>query len=132
MPTRLKRRAFWRPLALTAALLGFQGYLGYSAFNGQFGTESHKRIQGEIAVLEAQSTALGAEIEAYKHRAALFNPERLDPDILTERARALLNMAHPNDIVVLVDPTTGKPVSGSQIGLATDRLTELIQDIPAL
>ena len=40
MPTRLKRPPFWRPLALTVALLGFQGYLGFSAIGGQFGIES--------------------------------------------------------------------------------------------
>jgi len=113
-------------------MLGFQGYLGYSAINGQFGTESQKDMEKEIAVLQAQSTALGADVEAYKHRAALFNPERLDPDILTERARALLNMAHPDDVVVMVDQGTGKPISGSQSGLSSNQLTELIGDIPAL
>lgn len=130
MPTRLKRRPFWRPFALTVALLAFQGYLGYSVFNGQFGTESQKQMTAEIGVLEAQSNALGAEIDAYKHRAALFDPVRLDPDILSERARALLDMAHPDDVVVMIDPGTSKPKSGSSSPLASDKLTAIIQDIP--
>jgi cell division protein FtsB len=103
MPTRLKRPPFWRPLALTVALLGFQGYLGYSALNGQFGIESQKQMKAEITSLQAQSNALQAEIGAYRHRADLFNPKRLDPDILTEQARALLSMTHPQDIIVITN-----------------------------
>jgi cell division protein FtsB len=103
MPTRLKRPPFWRPLALTVALLGFQGYLGFSALNGQYGIESQKRMKTEIVGLDAQSNALQAEIDAYRHRADLFNPARLDPDILTEQARALLSMTHPQDIIVITD-----------------------------
>lgn len=101
MPTRLKRPAFWRPLALTALLLGFQGYLGYSTLTGQFGVESQKEMQAQIIDLQARSDALSAEIEAFRHRVDLFNPARLDPDILTERARAMLSMAHPDEIVVM-------------------------------
>lgn len=103
MPTRLKRPAFWRPLALTVALLGFQGYLGFSALNGQFGIESQKRMQVEIINLDAQSGALQAELDAYRHKVDLFNPARLDPDILSEQARALLSMAPPDQIIVMTD-----------------------------
>jgi cell division protein FtsB len=31
----------------------------------------------------------------------LLRPESLDPDMLEERARVLLNLAHPNDIVIM-------------------------------
>ena len=126
MPTRLKRPPFWRPLALTLALLGFQGYLGFSAIGGQFGIENRKQIIADIEVLKAQSSALQAEIDAYRHRVALMDTRRLDPDLVTERARALLNMANPDDIVVMVDPQTGEPLSGSFNELAADQLTSII------
>ena len=32
---------------------------------------------------------------------ALLRPESLDPDMLDERARASLNLAHPDDLVML-------------------------------
>lgn len=127
MPTRLKRPAFWRPLALTAALLGFQGYLGFSAIGGQFGIESRTQIMLDIDQLKARSAALQAEIDAYSHRATLMDTRRLDPDIVTERARALLNMANADDIIVMVDPSTGKPLSGKFEELATDELIQLIE-----
>ena len=127
MPTRLKRPPFWRPLALTVALLGFQGYLGYSAISGQFGIESREEILADIEVLEDRSAALQAEIDSYRHRASLMNPRHLDPDIVTERARALLNMANADDILVMVNPETGKPISGQFVELIDDELISIIQ-----
>ena len=126
MPTRLKRPAFWRPLAVTVALVGFQGYLGYSALNGQFGTLSQEQMKADIEELKAESSVLQAEIDSYRHRASLFDASRLDPDILTEQARALLSMARPEDIVVMVDEG-GKPVLSSSSKLAEQQLTNLIQ-----
>lgn len=122
MPTRLKRPPIWRPLGLTVALLGFQGYLGFSAIGGQFGIENRKEIISDIEVLKGQSSALQAEIDAFRHRATLMDARRLDPDIVTERARALLNMAHADDIIVMVDPKSGKPTSGSFSELSENQL----------
>jgi len=127
MPTRLKRPPFWRPLALTVTLLAFQGYLGYSAISGQFGIESRKDIVADIEVLKDKSAALQAQIDAYRHRSSLMNPRHLDPDLVTERARALLNMAHADDILIMVDPDSGKPVSGKFQELIDDQLRAIIQ-----
>jgi cell division protein FtsB len=109
MPTRLKRPSVLRALAITGVLVGFQVYLGYSALKGQFGTESNARMLVEIGELEAKSSVIQAEIDAYRHRVQLFDSASLDPDILTERARALLNMAQADDVVVMLDPKTGMP-----------------------
>ena len=127
MPTRLKRPAIWRPLALTVALLGFQGYLGFSAIGGQFGIENRTQILLDIDQLKGQSAALQAEVDSYRHRATLMDTRRLDPDIVTERARALLNMANADDIIVMVDPASGKPLSGKFEELTGDGLTSIIQ-----
>ena len=132
MPTRLKRPSIWRPLALTVALLGFQGYLGFSAIGGQFGTDSRTQILLDIDQLKNRSAALQAEIDAYRHRATLMDSRRLDPDIITERARALLNMANADDIVVMVDPISGKPLSGSFQELSKDQLNAILSSQPTL
>jgi cell division protein FtsB len=132
MPTRLKRPAIWRPLALTVALVSFQGYLGFSAIGGQFGWENRAQILIDIDQLKARSAALQAEIDAYRHRATLMDTQRLDPDIVTERARAMLNMAHADDVVVMVDPKSGKPLSGSFDELPEDQLSAIIAAQPTL
>lgn len=128
MPTRLKRPPFWRPLALTVALLGFQGYLGFSAIGGQFGIENRKQIIADIEVLKAQSSSLDAEIEALRHRVALMDTRRLDPDLVGERARALLNMANADDILIMTDPQTGKPISSSLPKSTEIQSTPIVSD----
>jgi len=114
MSTRLRRPSLWRQLLVTAALLAFQGYLGWSALSGNYGIEGLKTRLAEIDTLKVQSGGLAAAIEAYRHKVSLFAPKSLDPDILTEKARAMLSMAQIGDMVVMIDPDTGKPVSGSQ------------------
>ena len=126
MSTRLKRPAFWRHLGITLILLAFQGYLGYSFFTGQFGIESQDVLEKEIEDLSATAAALGAEIESYRHRISLFKSSSLDPDLVSERARALLSMSEPNDYVVMVDPLTGKPISGSGASSTASQLSDKI------
>ena len=113
MSTRLRRPSIWRGLLITAGLLAFQGYLGWNAIGGNFGFEGQKAMTADIVDLKTQSAALQAEIDAYRHKISLFDPAKLDPDILTERARALLSMAQIGDMVVMVDPKTGKPTTSS-------------------
>lgn len=103
MPTRIKRPSILARLAVTVALVGFQAYLGYHFFSGTFGTESQQEMLAEMEILKARQASLAAEIESYRHRIALFNPNRMDPDILTERARALLGMVRPDEIIVVPD-----------------------------
>jgi cell division protein FtsB len=121
MSTRLRRPSIWRQLMVTAGLVAFQAYLGWSAIGGNFGIESQKLMKAEIIDLKVQSAALQAEIDAYRHKVELFNPGKLDPDILTERARALLSMAQIGDMVVMVDPKTAKPISSSSATLAENQ-----------
>lgn len=112
MPTRLKRRSVFRQLVVTVVLVAVQGYLAFNVVSGQFGIQSQRQMEIEIGELEAKSAALAAEIDSYRHRAALFTPQQLDPDIVTERARALLSVAQPDEIIVMVDPASDEPVSG--------------------
>ena len=117
MSTRLRRPSLWRQLLVTAGLVAFMGYLGYSAIGGNFGIEGRKALLADIGELKVQSAALQAEIDSYRHKVSLFDPKKLDPDILTEKARSMLAMAQAGDVVVMVDPTTGKPTSSSQATL---------------
>lgn len=110
------------------ALVAFQGYLGYSAIGGQYGIESQKQMLVEIEELKARSAALQVEMEAYRHRVSLFSASRLDPDILTERARALLSMAHVDDMVVMLDQETGLPISSLSVPSTERQLIDIIED----
>ena len=127
MSTRLKRPALWRSLLVTGLLLAFQGYLGFNVIGGQYGIESQKQMRVDIETLKATSATVQATIDSYQHKASLFDAASLDPDILTERARALLQMAEPDDLIVMTDPKTGLPISGSAAGLTENQAAPTIQ-----
>ena len=116
MSTRLRRPSVWRQLLVTAALLAFQGYLGWSALSGNFGIEGRKSMMTDIDGLKVTSGGLQAEIDSYRQKNALFDPKSLDPDILTEKARSMLSMSTTGDMLIMVDPQTGKPLAGLQMG----------------
>jgi len=100
MSTRLKRPSLLRQFLVGALLVGFVSYLGYSAVNGKYGLTNRQQMLLDIDALETQSAALAAKIDLYQQRISLFEPERLDPDIVEEKARALLSMANPDDIII--------------------------------
>ncbi|MCF6326697.1 MAG: septum formation initiator family protein [Devosiaceae bacterium] len=102
MTTRLKRPALFRHFFIGALLISFQVYLGYGAVNGRFGLESQGEMLAEIEDMQKETSVLQAQIDAYRHRISLFDPDRLDPDIINEKARELLSMADPDDIIVVL------------------------------
>ncbi|MCF4098529.1 FtsB family cell division protein [Maritalea mediterranea] len=103
MPTRLKKPSIANKLLITAALLAFQGYLAHHALNGQYGVESQKQLVERKATLMAQNEALEAQIERAKNRNSLLVADRLDPDMLSERARGLLGWSNPDDILIAIE-----------------------------
>jgi cell division protein FtsB len=43
-----------------------------------------------------------AERKQWEHRVSLLRADKLDPDLLDERARAMLNYAHPRDLTLML------------------------------
>ena len=81
--------------------LGLVGYFGYHLVEGDRGLAAWMRLTQQIREEKAEFDALRAERAALDRRVSLLRPEHLDPDMLDERARATLNYAGPNDVVIL-------------------------------
>ena len=54
-----------------------------------------------MAQVEAEHARVSARRQAIEHRVRLLHPMSIDPDMLDERARLMLNYARPDDIVIL-------------------------------
>lgn len=81
--------------------LGAAGYFGYHLETGEHGLKARAELEGRKAVLEGELAGL-REVRARLERdVALLRPESLDPDMLDERARAILNLAHADDLILL-------------------------------
>ncbi|MBI3453995.1 MAG: septum formation initiator family protein [Rhodospirillales bacterium] len=89
-------------------MLGFcaVGYFVYHSIEGDRGLMAYVRLSGEIAQAQAQLDELAAERGAMERRVSLLRSDRLDPDMLEERARRVLNFARTDEIVI-VDPPPG-------------------------
>jgi cell division protein FtsB len=99
VPSALRKRTH----ALLGPLLGLAlvGYFGYHLVEGDRGLVAWLQLTQQIRDSKATLADLRNERVALDHRVSLLRPEHLDPDMLDERARATLNYASPNEVVIL-------------------------------
>jgi cell division protein FtsB len=95
---RRRARHALHPLAAVCVF----GYFAYHAIEGDRGGLAWMRLKAEIAHTAVERDTVAAERRAWENRVSQLRPESLDPDMLEERARLLLNVVGRNDILVLV------------------------------
>jgi cell division protein FtsB len=96
-----KKRRFLQSLTLYAGAAGLIAYFGFHSWNGAYGLKAKKTYASEITKLEEDLSRVKIERIKMEHKLSLLSPERIDPDMLDERARAVLNYAHPNDVIII-------------------------------
>lgn len=101
MATRQRKNSTLRQLLLPFSFLLLIGYFVFHALNGDYGAYALTDMRGKIDHMEADLLALRLEREGMEHRIALFRRETLDPDMMEERARIYMNMAHPDELIIL-------------------------------
>lgn len=82
----------------TALVLG--AYFTFAAVQGDFGLFNRVQIEAEIATLTAQRDRRQAELARLENRTRRLSDDYLDLDLLDERARDVLGMARPDEIVL--------------------------------
>ncbi len=88
-------------LAIPAVCLIILSYIGYHAFTGDRGLNAQERLEIETAELNATLSELVEERELLKKQIVLLRPATLDPDMLDEQARAVLNYAAKGEMTIL-------------------------------
>jgi len=81
--------------------LSLLGYFGYHLLQGERGFLAWLRLGQEIKLAQARLAALDGERATLEGRVSLMRSEHLDRDMLDEQARATLNLAGPNEVVIL-------------------------------
>lgn len=89
-------------------------YIGYHVINGKRGLLAWFERSDQVEQAEAELATLTAQREALEHRVSLLRPESLDLDLLDERARAVLNLVNPDDIVIVEPEDEREPPSATQ------------------
>jgi len=102
MVTRRRLRSFLNTLGLyvTAALL--VGYFAVNAYSGNHGLKAKQDLDRQMAALSTELNQLHVERAQWQRRVDLLKPENIDPDMLDERARALLDYVSPDELTLSV------------------------------
>jgi cell division protein FtsB len=100
MVTRKRLRTVLNALALYTIAALVIGYFGVNAYTGNRGLRAKQDLDQQIAQLTSELSTLKTERARWERRVALLKPESLDPDMLDERARALLDYIDPRDLTL--------------------------------
>ena len=103
MWTEIKRRG----RDVVGPVLGFcaAGYFIYHSIEGERGLVAYARLSNDVAQAKLQFEEANAERKALERRVNLLRSDHLDADMLEERARLMLNLVRPDEIVILDQPS---------------------------
>ena len=76
------------------------GYFGYHLVNGERGLLSMARLEREVQIANQNLAEAETAKKIWERRVSALRNQSLDPDMLDERARALLNFARKDDIII--------------------------------
>jgi len=111
MVTRKRLRTILNALALYASAALLIGYFGVNAYSGNRGLKAKEVIDRQSAALSAELDRLKTEHRQWQRRIALLKSDAIDPDMLDERARALLDYVDANDVTLMYGSGTARAVS---------------------
>ena len=103
MVTRKRLRSILTALGLYVMAGLLIGYFGVNAFNGNHGIKAKQDIDRQIAALTTELHGLQIERAQWERRINLLRSDDIDPDMLDERARELLDYADPRDLVLSIN-----------------------------
>ncbi len=100
--------SFWREVKKRAKsavpplmLLSVAAYFGWSATQGDHGLKAFAHQQDQLRLAQNELSRVNADVDMWERRVTGLRNSRLDPDTLDERARAMLNLADPAEVVVM-------------------------------
>ena len=104
MVTRKRLRTALTAIGLYIGAALLIGYFGVNAYTGAHGLKAKQDLSQQMDELSKELARLKLERARWEHRVSLLRADRLDPDLLDERARAMLDYAHANDLVLMRKP----------------------------
>jgi cell division protein FtsB len=104
MVSRSRLKSLLTGLALYTMAAAMIGYFGVNAYTGKYGLNARQELDQEIVALTSELARLKRERADGEQRVSLLRSDRVDPDMLDERARYQLDYANPHDLVRTVNP----------------------------
>ena len=102
MGSHRRRRAILTAIGLYILAALFVGYFAVNAFTGNHGLRAQADLDQQLAEMNGELARIKAERAVWERRVALLRSDRIDPDMLDERARALIGYVDPRDLTLLL------------------------------
>jgi cell division protein FtsB len=80
--------------------LSLVAYFTWNSMRGDLGLHAYERRKADLVAANADLSAAQAERDVWQNKVSAMQPAHLDTDALDERARQMLNLSAPSDIVV--------------------------------
>ena len=93
-----------RAIAPPIIFLAITYYFGWNAVHGKSGLEAQHTQQQQLQEATAKFKAAEAEKLAWQTKITDLNGRSIQPDMLDEQARQVLNLANPQDMVIDLQP----------------------------
>ncbi len=77
-------------------------YFAFYFVQGDRGIRALLDYRHQVEKTRLQLAQIKAKRERLEHRVSLLRSDSLDPDLLEERARAVLNLSQPDEIAILI------------------------------
>src|SRR6266404_456724 len=92
-----------RAKVLVAPVFGLAliGYFAYHLVEGDRGLRAWLRVTQELRTAKATLADAAAERAALEHRVSHMRPDHVDPDLLDSQVRSTLDLAAPDEIVIV-------------------------------
>jgi cell division protein FtsB len=92
-----------RGRVLVGPLLGIAltGYFAYHLVEGDRGLRAWVRLTQDLRVAKENLAAVSAERAEIEHRVSHMRPDHVDPDLLDAQIRKTLDLARPDEIVIM-------------------------------
>lgn len=103
MVTRPPNRSLLREKLAQFGALGYLLVLGGLALAGPYGLLAWSENRALLEKRETRIALLREERDNLVNRVELLNPERADPDLVSELMRENLNVAHPDEYIIELD-----------------------------
>ena len=98
----IRRRA--QAIIAPCVFLSLTGYFCWSATQGDRGLQASVQRREQLSWAQTEQSRVAAERDQWERRVGNLRTQRLDPDLLDERARSMLGLADPAESVVQYGP----------------------------
>ncbi|MBU6420249.1 MAG: septum formation initiator family protein [Proteobacteria bacterium] len=87
-----------------ALFLALTYYFGWNSIHGKSGLESQAAQRQQLQAAQTQQAAVHQTMLMWQTKVADLSAQSIQPDMLDEEAREVLNLANPSDLVIDLPP----------------------------